>query len=130
MTTALLLIVVGLGAGLLAAALGIGGGVVFVPVLVVVVGLEQAVAQGTSLAVIAPTAAIATYAHVRYGRVDWKAAFPVGVGAVAGAVLGARLALAAEPLVLRRLFAALLVFLAVRLVISQLRGSAATNPSR
>jgi len=87
----------------------------------VVVGLEQAVAQGTSLAVIAPTAAIATFAHVRYGRVDWNAAIPVGGSSIVGAFIGAQLALAANPLLLRRLFAGLLVVLATRLVVTQLR---------
>ena len=122
MSTGVILVVVGLVAGALAGSLGIGGGVIFVPVLAVVVGLEQAVAQGTSLAVIAPTAAIATYAHVRYGRVDWRAAIPVGSGSIIGAVIGAQMALAANPLLLRRLFAGLLVVLAVRLVLTQLLG--------
>lgn len=121
MNVAIILVVVGLLSGMLAGSLGIGGGIVFVPVLVVVVGLEQAVAQGTSLAVIAPTAAIATYAHVRYGRVDWHAAIPVGAASIVGAILGAQLALAADPLLLRRLFAGLLVVLASRLVVSELR---------
>jgi uncharacterized membrane protein YfcA len=120
-TTGVVLIVVGLLAGMLAGSLGIGGGVIFVPVLAVVVGLDQAVAQGTSLAVIAPTAAIATYAHVRYGRVAWRAAIPVGVASIVGAAVGAQLALAANPLLLRRLFAGLLVVLATRLVVMQLR---------
>jgi len=120
-TTAIVLVVIGLIAGMLAGALGIGGGVIFVPALVVIVGLEQAVAQGTSLAVITPTAAIATYAHVRYSRVVWPAAVPVGAASVVGAVAGAQLALATNPLILKRLFAGLLVILATRLVITELR---------
>ncbi len=121
MTTAIVLVVVGVLAGMLAGSLGIGGGVIFVPVLAVVVGLEQAVAQGTSLAVIAPMAAIATYSHVRYGRVDWPSAMPVGIASIAGAAVGAQAALAANPLLLRRLFAGLLVLLATRLVVNELR---------
>jgi len=124
LSTGIILVFVGLAAGMLAGSLGIGGGVVFVPVLAVVVGLEQAVAQGTSLAVIAPMAAIATYAHVRYGRVDWRAAMPVGGASIIGAVVGAQMALAANPLLLRRLFAGLLVVLAIRLVVTQLLGGA------
>lgn len=123
MTTAVVLIVVGVLAGMLAGSLGIGGGVIFVPVLAVVVGLEQAVAQGTSLAVIAPMAAIATYSHVRYGRVDWPSAMPVGIASIVGAAVGAQAALAANPLLLRRLFAGLLVLLAARLVVNELRRS-------
>ncbi len=120
MITIVALIVVGLMTGALASALGIGGGVVFVPVLVVGLALEQAVAQGTSLAVIVPTAVIGTYGHVRYSRVDWKAALPVAAGGIVGAALGAQVALAADPLLLRRMFAALLVVLAIRLIRRQL----------
>lgn len=125
--TVLILIIAGLVAGALASSLGIGGGVVFVPVLAVVVGLDQAVAQGTSLAVIVPTAVIGTIGHARFDRVDWKAALPVAVGGIGGAVFGAELALATDPQLLRRMFAGLLVVLAVRLVVRH-RSSAEPTP--
>ncbi len=124
MITVIALIVAGLAAGALASSLGIGGGVVFVPVLVVGLGLEQAVAQGTSLAVIVPTALIGTYGHTRYKRVDWRAVAPVALGGAVGALIGARAALAADPLLLRRLFALLLVALAARLVWGMIRPAA------
>ena len=119
------LIVAGLLAGALASALGIGGGVIFVPVLAVGLGLDQAVAQGTSLAVIVPTALIGTYGHARYKRVEWKAVWPVAAGGIVGAVIGAQAALAADPLLLRRLFAALLVVLAARLIRQRIRAQKA-----
>lgn len=129
MTTIVVLVAVGLIAGALASSLGIGGGVVFVPVLVVFLALEQAVAQGTSLAVIVPTAVIGTYGHVRFSRVDWKAVLPVAAGGVAGAAIGAQMALAANPQLLRRLFAGLLVVLAIRLIMGQQRSVAnVTDP--
>ncbi len=118
MTAAIVLIVIGLAAGFLASALGIGGGIVFVPVLVVAFGLPQALSQGTSLAVIAPTAAVGSLAHARYGRVDWGAAIPAAVGGIIGAAAGAQVALAADPVVLRRLFAGFLVVLATRLLLT------------
>lgn len=119
--TVMVLIMAGLIAGALASSLGIGGGVIFVPVLAVALALDQAVAQGTSLAVIVPTAIIGTYGHARFGRVDWRAAAPLAVAGVVGAVIGAKGALAADPELLRRLFAGLLVVLAARLVLAQLR---------
>lgn len=121
MTTAIILVVAGFIAGALASSLGIGGGVVFVPVLVVAAGLEQALAQGTSLAVIVPTAVIGTYGHIRFQRVEWSLAIPVAIAGVVGAVIGASAALAADPLLLRRMFAALLVLLALRLIWQQTR---------
>ncbi|NND03285.1 MAG: sulfite exporter TauE/SafE family protein [Acidimicrobiia bacterium] len=121
------LIVAGLLAGALASALGIGGGVVFVPVLAVVLGLDQALAQGTSLAVIVPTAVIGTYGHARFNRIDWKSVVPVAIGGVIGAVLGAQIALAVDPQLLRRMFAGLLVVLAIRLIRQQLKAQAAAR---
>ena len=112
----LLLLVTGLAAGTLAALLGVGGGVVFVPALVVLFGLEQHLAQGTSLAAIVPTTIIASIRHARHGRVDWNLVVPLAAGGVAGGVLGALLALDLAPALLRRLFVALLVIVSIRMV--------------
>ena len=87
------LITLGLFAGTMAAALGLGGGVIFVPSLVVLFGFEQHIAQGTSLAVIFPTAIVATIAHAKMGNVRWHLSVPIGLAGIAGAVLGARVAL-------------------------------------
>lgn len=125
MMTIVALIVAGLIAGALASSLGIGGGVIFVPVLVVGLGLDQALAQGTSLAVIVPTALIGTYGHARYKRVEWRAVVPVALGGVVGAAIGAQTALAADPLLLRRLFAALLVGIAAILILQLVNRPAA-----
>jgi uncharacterized membrane protein YfcA len=114
--TALVLVVVGLGAGALASALGVGGGIVFVPALVVVLGFDQTLAEGTSLAVIVLTATIATWTHHRHDRVDWRVAALVAAGAVVGAVGGSSLALRLHPEVLQRLFAVFLVIVAVRMI--------------
>lgn len=109
------LVTVGLAAGVLSASLGVGGGVVFVPALVTLLGFEQQLAQGTSLAVILPTVTIGTTVHARAGRVDWPVAFAAGLGGVAGGLAGASVALGLPETVLRRLFAAFLVVVAVRM---------------
>ena len=109
------LITLGLFAGAMAAALGLGGGVIFVPSLVVLFGFEQHIAQGTSLAVIFPTAIVATVAHARMGNVRWRLSIPIGLAGIAGAVLGARIALQLDPDLLRRLFGAFLILLAARM---------------
>lgn len=108
-------ILLGLIAGGLAATLGIGGGIVFVPVLVSVFAFTQHDAQGTSLAIIVPTTAVAAIAHARAGRIDWKLVATLGIGGVVGAVAGARTALVLDEDVLRRLFAILLVVVATRM---------------
>ncbi|MDJ0498416.1 MAG: sulfite exporter TauE/SafE family protein, partial [Acidimicrobiia bacterium] len=77
-------VVLGLATGVLASTLGVGGGIIFVPSLVVFFGFEQHIAQGTSLAVILPTAIVGAYLHSKRGRVEWRAAFLIAAGGVVG----------------------------------------------
>ena len=112
-------VVLGLATGVLASTLGVGGGIIFVPSLVVFFGFEQHIAQGTSLAVILPTAIVGAYLHSKRGRVEWRAALLIAAGGVGGGLIGAWGALALDPDLLRRLFAGLLVVVAIRLVSSQ-----------
>jgi hypothetical protein len=129
--TVVILIIVGLLAGTMASALGVGGGIIFVPALVVILDFSQHEAQGTSLAVIIPTAIIATIVHARRGRVDWRVALPVACGGVLGALAGAGLALQLDGALLRRLFAALLLVLAARMLLRsrQLRPDRDVDPT-
>ena len=109
-------VAIGLAAGTLAAMLGIGGGIVFVPALVTLFGFAQHEAQATSLAVIVPTTAVAAWVHSRAGRVDWPKALALGAGGLVGGVVGAWSALSVDGLILQRSFAAILVFVAFRMV--------------
>jgi len=108
----------GLATGLIASTLGIGGGVIFVPSLVMFFGFAQHVAQGTSLAVIVPTAIVGTVLHAQRGRVNWRVAGLVAIGGIAGGLLGAWVAQSLDPDLLRRLFAGLLVAIAIRMISS------------
>jgi uncharacterized membrane protein YfcA len=107
---------IGLAAGVLAASLGIGGGIVYVPALVSLFGFLQHDAQGTSLAVIVPTAIVATVVHARAERVVWRVAVPLGIGGLIGGLLGGTTAQALSAPVLRRLFAVFLVLSALRML--------------
>ena len=107
---------IGLAAGTLAAMLGIGGGIVFVPALATLFSFPQHEAQATSLAVLAPTTLVAAVVHARAGRVEWRLAVPLGLGGILGGVLGASTALALEAPLLRRLFAGFLVAMAFRML--------------
>ena len=124
------LILLGLIAGIVAAALGLGGGIVFVPVLVVVFGFDQHIAQGTSLAVIFPTAIMAALAHARLGNVRWNLAIPIGLAGIVGAVLGAQAALQLDADLLRRLFGVFLIILACRMVWHARDVNARSEPTR
>jgi hypothetical protein len=114
--TVVAFITLGLAAGMLAATLGVGGGIVYVPALVALFSFAQHEAQGTSLAVIVPTTLVAAAVHAQAGRIDWRTAGLLGVGGVVGGLLGASSALALDDTLLRRLFAAFLVLVALRML--------------
>lgn len=111
------LVALGLIAGTIAAALGVGGGVIYVPALVVVFAFDQHIAQGTSLAVILPTAVVATAAHARLGNVQWRLAVPIAIAGILGAFFGAWVALELEPDLLQRLFGIFLMITAGRMAL-------------
>ena len=110
------LVLVGFGAGVLGALMGVGGGIVNVPALVTLYAFEQHLAQGTSLAVIIPTAVVAAIAHSRRGQVDWRLAGLLASGGLAGGWLGARTALAIDGSVLRILFVCFLLLMVARML--------------
>ncbi len=117
MTELLLLVAIGLVSGALASTLGIGGGVVFVPALVLALEFEQHLAQGTSLAVILPTSIVGAIGHAKGKRIDWRVGIPAAAAGLAGGIGGSQLALAMDPDRLRRLFAVALFVIAARLAI-------------
>lgn len=109
------LILLGLFAGALAATLGVGGGIIFVPVLASVFAFSQFEAQGTSLAVILATSIVGTTIHARADRVVWKVALVTGGTGIVSAMLGAQLALSMDEQQLRKVFGAVMVVLAIRM---------------
>jgi uncharacterized protein len=117
-------VLIGVAAGLLAGMLGVGGGVLFVPGLVILVGLTQHEAEATSLLAIIPVAIVGTYRQDRYGNVRRADALLLGGLSVAGAAAGVALANALSGTLLRDLFAVFMVIVAVRLLRNALRQSA------
>jgi uncharacterized protein len=108
-------IAIGLAAGVVAGLLGVGGGVLFVPGLVLFLGLNQHQAEATSLLAIVPVAMLGTYRHDRYGNVHRADALTLGLLSLAGAAGGVALANALSGAVLRYAFAALMVLVAAQL---------------
>lgn len=108
-----LAVALGLVAGVLAGMFGIGGGILFVPTLIAL-GLDHHEALGTSLLAIVPTVLVGTWRQGRYGNVRWQAAAVLGTAAAAAAQGGVALAVSLPDSILRRLFAGLLVLVAVR----------------
>jgi uncharacterized protein len=114
-------IALGLCAGVLAGFFGVGGGILFVPTLVLAFELGQLEAEGTSLAAILPTVAAGAWSQHRYGNVAWRTAAVLGVVAIAGVEVGVRVAEALDEEALRRLFALLLFGVAAQVALKALR---------
>ena len=124
----LTLLALGLAAGFLAGLLGVGGGIIIVPALTLLLGLDQHLAQGTSLLVIIPAAVTGSVTHYRAGRLALRDAVALSAGGVLGAALGATLALSLDDALLRRLFAVLLLASAARMLWPHLRARRAARP--
>jgi uncharacterized membrane protein YfcA len=109
------LIVVGLMGGLLSGAIGVGGGIIMVPLLMWLLGMDQRRAAATSLVAIVPGAISGTIQYGLLGELDAVAGLIVAVGGVGGSLIGTKLLRMLSLTWLRWLFIALLVLVAVRL---------------
>ena len=106
----------GLGTGVAAGLLGVGGGTLMVPFLTLAIGMSQHEAEATSLLVVLPTAIVGSLVLRRRGVGDLWLALRFGTLGAAGGVVGALLALALPGHVLKIVFACFLLLVSVRLV--------------
>lgn len=111
----------GILVGVMSALFGIGGGLLIVPFLVIVGGFTQHLSEGTSLVVIIPTALVGVFAHRRAGYGSLSKGALLGLGGIAGSLLGATLALSLRGDVLQQLFGGLTIVLGIRLAIQGIR---------
>lgn len=111
------LVVIGLAAGFFSALLGVGGGTVVVPLLILVVGYSERPAMATSLAAVAVISAVGAATYAFHGQVKPGAAAVVGLPAVAGAVAGTALQQRLAGRTLSLAFAALLAVVGARLLV-------------
>ncbi len=107
--------------GFLSSVLGIGGGIIHVPLLATVLGFPAHVATATSHAVLAVTAGIATVVHIVRGdfRTTWPLVLAAAAGAVAGAPVGAGISAFVRGSIILRILATALAFVGVRLLFSR-----------
>jgi uncharacterized membrane protein YfcA len=113
-----LYLVLGLVAGVLSGLLGIGGGIIIVPALVLLFGLTQHQAQGTTLALmVPPIGLLAAWAYYQQGYVDLKIAAFICVGFFVGGFFGAKLATALSTGVLQKVFGVALLLTAIYMII-------------
>jgi uncharacterized protein len=116
-STILIIIVIGIITGVMAGMLGIGGGLVVIPALVMVMGMSQQSAQGTSLAMMLPPIGIlAAYNYYKAGHVDIRIALLLAVAFIAGSFFGSKLAIRIPQETLKRIFGVFLLLVAIKML--------------
>jgi uncharacterized membrane protein YfcA len=110
----------GLVAGVLSGLFGVGGGILFVPLLVAL-GLGQVEASATSLLAIVPTAGVGIWRQARYGNLRVRSSLILGVASLAGVAVGVKIATALPEHILRKLFGVLLLGVAAQLAVRAVR---------
>ncbi len=115
----ILIALIGTLAGVLSGLLGVGGGLVIVPLLLFVAKLDIHQAVATSLVIIVPTAAVGALRHYWAGNIVWRHVFIITLFAMAGGFLGAQIATSLSSQVLKNIFAIFLVAVAVRMLTSR-----------
>jgi len=113
---AVALVLIGLATGILAGLLGVGGGVVMVPAMMLALSLPGVIAKGTSVAVIIPTSIMGTIRNRKKANADLRAAGIVGAGGIVSAVVGGWVSARMDDTLSNALFACLLLAVAARLV--------------
>ncbi|HOP43953.1 MAG: sulfite exporter TauE/SafE family protein [Flavobacteriales bacterium] len=120
LTTLLLLVIIGLLAGVLSGFVGVGGGLIIVPALVYIMGLSQHEAQGTSLGVLLlPVGILAVMNYYRSGQLDIRYALIIAAAFVAGGYFGSKWALVLPEVVVRRVFGFIMLIGALKLILSR-----------
>ncbi len=110
------LVILGLIAGYLSGLVGIGGGIVMVPVLVLLFGFTQYKAQGTTLALLmVPVGFFGVMNYYKTGNVDVKTALLLCCGFMLGSYLGSKTAISLSQETLRKVFAVLMFVVAVKM---------------
>jgi uncharacterized protein len=117
LTTILILLVIGVITGVMAGMLGIGGGLVVIPALVMVMGMSQQSAQGTSLAMMLPPIGImAAYNYYKAGHVDIRFALLLAAAFIFGSYFGSKLAIKLPTEVLKKIFGVFLLLVAAKML--------------
>jgi uncharacterized membrane protein YfcA len=118
-TTVLLLLCIGLAAGMLSGMIGVGGGIIIVPLLVLF-GFTQHQAQGTSLAaLLPPVTLLAVINYHKAGHINWKYAMIISLIFIAGGYLGSKIAINIDQKLLKKIFGVILLLIAGKLLLEK-----------
>lgn len=119
-TQFILLAIIGLMAGVLSGTFGVGGAIIVIPALILLMGLTQHQAQGTSLAfMVPPVTLMATINYWKSGYVNWKFALILAVMFFVGTYFGSMISLHLSDKILRKMFGGLMLLIALKIIFSK-----------
>ena len=114
------LVLIGVLAGILSGLVGVGGGVIMVPLLVLLLGFNQHQAQGTSLAVlVVPVTAVAVYTYHKEGFIDWRYVGIIAMFFVIGGYFGSKIAVGLDQKILKKVFGFILLIIAGKMLLGK-----------
>ena len=117
--TILILVVIGILAGILSGFVGVGGGVIIVPALVYALSMSQHEAQGTSLFILLlPVGILAVNNYWKTGNINWKFGLIVAVTFVLGGYIGSKIALRISPAIVKLVFGVIMAYVSFRMILS------------
>lgn len=117
MQTVLILILVGIAAGMLSGLVGVGGGIIIVPALVFFLGFSQKMAQGTSLGILLlPVGILGVIQYYKQGYIDWKVVLIISAAFLIGSYFGSKIALRLPQDTIKKIFAIFMILIAIKLL--------------
>ena len=120
MTIILILLCIGLMAGILSGMVGVGGGIIIVPALIYFMNMNQHQAQGTSLAVLLlPVGILAVYNYYREGYVDLRSALIIAITFVIGGFIGSKISIAIDQGTLKKVFGLFMLILSLKMILGK-----------
>jgi len=116
--TIMILLLIGIGAGMLSGLVGVGGGIIIVPALVFFLGFSQKMAQGTSLGILLlPVGILGVWQFYKKGYIDLNAVWIISFSFLFGSYIGSKIALSVSQETAKKIFAVLLILIALKLLL-------------
>ena len=123
LTTIIVLVIIGLMAGVFGGMFGVGGAIIMIPALVYFLGVDQHTAQGTSVAIMLPPIGLfAAYNYYKAGQVNIWYAVIIAIAFMAGGYFGSMIALKLPENLMKKIFGILLILVALRMIFSKQAG--------
>lgn len=126
----LVLVIIGLASGALSGLVGVGGGIIIVPALVFFLAFTQKEAQGTSLGILLlPVGILGVWQYYKEGQIDFRVVLIVSLGFLIGNYFGSKLSLSLSDAALKKIFAVVLIVIAIKILLVDSNKKEATKPA-